>query len=655
MEGLLYKIKIILFCLICLSSYTRGQSDGTPKYVETPVGTVVGKISESSNTDGLQVYEFLGIPYAEPPTGNMRFRAPVYPSNSTTGFVNLQVHGRPCYQDKDQLDSLLGNTRFTNDQFTLLSATMDEDCLFLNIYAPNKDEEEENLPVMVFIHGGDFNSGTGSLYKGTELASLRNVIVVTLNYRLGPFGFLYSDQDDLTGNFGLLDQEMALLWVQNNIQSFGGDKHRVTLFGEEAGGSSVHLHLLNTKEKNATLFHRVVIQSASYDDGVWTTQQGIDSFEDFSEKLQASTGDVNATEKLRNDDVVTSQAIFDAAGEWHPVMSDSPSSLMENENFIKKTDVMVGSNSCGGKEIIQPNDDTAWLKNLTYDVISTAFTQKYGTLGGDDVVEKMSKNYLQFYIWFGADHKAASMPFRNSFSTVLYTDQVFETWAQSVAEGISPSCNCSVYKYVFDKNNDETEQNFPLGAALSDELEYLFGYSRQDGLLTQRIMNAWTNFAATGDPNSATEYSDQVTSWPSYVTGGDCLGETEVRIGSSGIIRLNSDHVTSRTWKFWELFYDTLGFSCSANNSTILNDSDDVELIEADSCDETVGELIGLEGMSNDTAAILLIVFWCISGVFVLLCIIMTCCYCQLKRKVEKTMKKIKKDRKGKDNFSYKL
>lgn len=140
-----------------------------------------------------------------------------------------------------------------------------EDCLFLNVWAPPSATPADTLPVMVFIHGGAFVTGAGSspLYDGAYLAAVGNVVVVTLNYRLGPLGFLYlgkSYGQGTTGNYGLLDQQQALTWVQTNISAFGGDPKKVTVFGESAGAMSVGLHLFSIPTSK-TLFRAAIMES----------------------------------------------------------------------------------------------------------------------------------------------------------------------------------------------------------------------------------------------------------------------------------------------------------------------------------------------------------------------------------------------------------
>jgi len=184
-----------------------------------------------------------GIRYAEPPVGNLRFRVPE--PRDLEGDIDATKFGSVCVQ---------------NDK------TGSEDCLFLNVFLPEDAEPGDDLPVMVWIHGGALIQGASSV-PGYDLPALvkRGVIVVTINYRLNAFGFLpHPALEDATGNFGLKDQALALEWVQEYISDFGGDPGNVTIFGESAGGHSVLSLLVNAPTIPATLFHKAIVQSGSY-------------------------------------------------------------------------------------------------------------------------------------------------------------------------------------------------------------------------------------------------------------------------------------------------------------------------------------------------------------------------------------------------------
>jgi len=179
-------------------------------------------------SEGFTYYEFIGIPYAQPPVGKLRFRPPV-PADKWDGIMEAVNQSSKCIQT-DGGDKVGGS----------------EDCLYLNIYTKSMDKISKKLPVMIWIHGGGFTDGAAKDYASTTLID-KDVIVVTINYRLGGFGFLTFGNDEISGNMGLRDQAEAIEWVRNNIDFVGGDSNKITIFGISAGGISVHAHVLSPK------------------------------------------------------------------------------------------------------------------------------------------------------------------------------------------------------------------------------------------------------------------------------------------------------------------------------------------------------------------------------------------------------------------------
>ena len=196
---------------------------------------------------GLPVNVFLGIPFAQSPTKDLRFEPPSTTPRPWSGIKSFTKPSNWCVQPES------GNL------FDASDAVFDEDCLYLNVYTPGNVTSSSKLAVMVWIHGGGFFMGSGIEHDGAMLASQQQIVVVTLNYRLGVLGFLNIPGTTTTGNYGLLDQVAALQWVRYNIESFGGDPEMVTTFGESAGAASVSLHVLSPLSKG--LFKRAISES----------------------------------------------------------------------------------------------------------------------------------------------------------------------------------------------------------------------------------------------------------------------------------------------------------------------------------------------------------------------------------------------------------
>ncbi|XP_066288307.1 putative inactive carboxylesterase 4 [Branchiostoma lanceolatum] len=226
--------------------------------VQTQFGAVRGKYVEEGVI-------FLGLPFAVPSVGELRWKPPaVYNTSWAPAVRDGTLPGPTCRQPK------CGPTYNDVQHICNRDAnrTQSEDCLYLNIFAPESalNSTVTPLPVLFWIHGRNYRIGTGAalVYDGRFLANKTQTVVVTINYRLGAFGFLETGEgeDDAKGNFGLLDQLEALAWVQENIGSFGGDKNKVTIFGQSAGSDSVATHMISNK--TVGLFKQAIMMSIPF-------------------------------------------------------------------------------------------------------------------------------------------------------------------------------------------------------------------------------------------------------------------------------------------------------------------------------------------------------------------------------------------------------
>ncbi|XP_051167922.1 esterase SG1-like [Leptopilina boulardi] len=211
-------------------------------------GIVEGVILRTKNRRDFSA--FIGIPYGEPPVGELRFSSPV-PIKKWVGTYLADNENFQIKCPQFDSDEVIGQ----------------EDCLYLNVFTPLtkfnlSNPNDSRFPVMLWIHGGAFVFGSNSFNEyGPKYFLDKDIVLVTINYRLGVFGFLTTADLVAPGNFGLKDQILALKWVQNNIESFGGDKNKVTLFGESAGGMSISFHTLSDASNG--LFHQYILQSGN--------------------------------------------------------------------------------------------------------------------------------------------------------------------------------------------------------------------------------------------------------------------------------------------------------------------------------------------------------------------------------------------------------
>jgi para-nitrobenzyl esterase len=251
-----------------LTSCGSSDSPSDPSVVQTEQGAARGTVISG-------VSEFLGLPYAAAPVGQLRWKPPATPA-AYAGTYDASIMRSQCIQGISS------------------AATGSEDCLYLNIYRPSNVTSTAALPVIFAIHGGGFENGSGAFIDGTSLAKNYNVIVVAINYRLNALGFLAhpaltaEDDQHASGNYGLLDQNAALSWVKRNIAAFGGDPNNVTITGDSAGGISVFAHLASSI--SAGLFAKAAPQSGGVTRVQATLAQGEADGVSFTSQWGCSTG-----------------------------------------------------------------------------------------------------------------------------------------------------------------------------------------------------------------------------------------------------------------------------------------------------------------------------------------------------------------------------
>lgn len=252
---------IVVAIVVVRSSFTLSIPFGKP-LVETKYGMITGKTTHFSdeNSDIKYVNTFLGIPYASPPVNGLRFKPPKPPAAWKPTIYNATYFRNVCAQVRS--DYFKNSIRLVWPDFTW-EKDSGEDCLYLNVFAPARNATNTSrqlYPVIMFIHGGSYVYGTTARHTTPgEVLPRWGVVLVTIQYRLGAFGFLSTGDENARGNWGMLDQVQALQWIQENIQAFGGDTNSVTILGVSSGGASVGLHLLSPLSKG--LFHRAIAES----------------------------------------------------------------------------------------------------------------------------------------------------------------------------------------------------------------------------------------------------------------------------------------------------------------------------------------------------------------------------------------------------------
>ncbi|XP_028397988.1 cholinesterase-like [Dendronephthya gigantea] len=315
-----FVVVIFLLCEPFLISANQGE------VIQTQSGLIRGKIQSSSLAE-VKVQKFLNIPYAEPPVGELRFQKP-QPKKPWNGTLNTTEDIIACIQPERP------------------GLTLTEDCLILNVWTPFP--RPKNASVMVWIHGGAFRFGSSGEYPGTNFVAVGGVILVTINYRLTALGFLATGDDRIKGNLGLYDQRLALKWVKDNIEYFGGNSNSITLFGESAGGASVSAHTVS--KGSWEYFDKAIFQSGNMlmPWAIMTDTQTKGGLRWFLEKVKCSDDD-NLIECLRNVSVDTWKRISNRKDFWTvwtgPIVdkefiTDQPKKIWESGN-VKKQDVIL--------------------------------------------------------------------------------------------------------------------------------------------------------------------------------------------------------------------------------------------------------------------------------------------------------------------------
>jgi para-nitrobenzyl esterase len=483
-------IAAILAAAIVLFGAPSSGASSAPQ-VKTDSGAVEGK-----QVDG--VTAFLGIPYAAPPVGDLRWKPPA-PAAKWSGIRKATEFGDHCLQGK-----VFGDMNFRD-------AAGSEDCLFLNVWVPGKTSAAK-LPVMVWIYGGGFVAGSTSEARqdGTHLAQ-QGVVVLSMNYRLGIFGFFVHPElaresgRNASGNYGLLDQLAALHWVHENIAAFGGDPNNVTIFGESAGSFSVSAQMASPLAKG--LFQKAIGESGG---AFFSGGLSFDPLKEREEKDVKAVSDKFGVTKLAELRAIPAQKLLDA---FSPPQSRGfdfgpdvdgyflPESVPALFAAGKQNDMplLAGWNHDEGSFEIafSPQKPTA-------DSLKATAQKEFG----DKAAE-----FLRLYPSDTGDHVL-----RSALDFAGDRFIAFSTWEWM--ESQTKTGKQPIYRYRFDLGPPSADPKAPQFAYHSAEIEYVFGqldskagvpWRPEDRQLSEQMQKYWANFARRGDPNGP-----GLPKWPVY-------------------------------------------------------------------------------------------------------------------------------------------
>jgi para-nitrobenzyl esterase len=512
---------ILLVVLLLATACARGDGETAPSpprppadpaVVQTASGAVRGVVAPDYRL-------FAGIPYAAPPVGPLRWKPPA-PALPWPGVRDATHPGPRCMQDTSDLE---------------MGRKTSEDCLTLNVWTPPQSDKKR--AVMVWIHGGAFINGSSGIYNSRWLSTRGDVVVVTLNYRLGALGFLAHPSlgpGGTVGNYGLSDQQAALRWVHDNIANFGGDPDAVTIAGESAGAMSVCDHLVAPGSEG--LFRAAIMQSGPCQAQVRLSDAERDSL-DYARA--AGCGDVRTAaaclralpaDKLRKpvwyyhigDDALSGPVTGTTVLPVDPMAAIA-------EGQAAKVPVLIGSN----------HDEFTLFVALQYLRLKTAYTEaQYPQLlaqtFGPDAAAVAARYPLQRY--------DGDVPLAYSAAV---TDGVFACIADRVAEGTAK--NASTYVYEFNDRGAPAPDPlrslpFPVGASHSLELRYLFDIGgapkldQDQQVLSDQMLDAWSQFVRDGNPGA---------DWPAF---GSDEKRMSLQPGGNGV---ETDFDQTHQCPFW--------------------------------------------------------------------------------------------------------
>lgn len=522
-------VRLLLISSACLALSACG-GPSTPPAVEASKRTIdSGEIVGSHST--YDTYQWLGIPYAEAPVAALRWQPPQNKKPIPTLLKALQ-HGPACSQSSDGTGSTVESNNGIGGS---------EDCLYLNVYGPKQAATAEaKKPVMVWVHGGSNTHGSADMYNGSRLAAENGVVVVTINYRLGAFGWfdhpaLKQDGDALnnSGNFGTLDIIKSLQWVKNNIAVFGGDPSNVTLFGESAGAFDTLSLMQSPLAKD--LFHRAISESG----GLWYTPKSEARNYHDAKKAGSKYSSVEIELILRQqdgsatsrDEAKTQVVALDMQARADYLRGKSQADFMAAYGFYgeQKPDMPLVFQD--GTVISSGDPIARFAKPKKYNAVPLIIGSNRDEikLYYYDNPKYVNKRFGLFPVIKNQDYYDARAEAHSKRWKYTGVDQIAEAIALGNQAAKKPA-NVWAYRFDWDEQAQPMWVDLPklLGASHGMEIPFVFGFTDTSGLfdpaysdnnkpgreaLSKSIRGFWTHFALQGKPEATPLL------WPAWQTG----------------------------------------------------------------------------------------------------------------------------------------
>uniref|UniRef100_G1SDM4 carboxylesterase n=1 Tax=Oryctolagus cuniculus TaxID=9986 RepID=G1SDM4_RABIT len=492
------RLGAIVCGLLLLLDPGHGQDSASP-IRNTHTGQVRGSLVHVEGTDA-GVHTFLGIPFAKPPVGPLRF-APPEPAEAWSGVRDGTSHPAMCLQNLAMMGQGVLQLNLTPP-----SIPITEDCLYLSIYSPAHAREGSDLAVMVWIHGGALAVGMASMYDSSALAAFEDVVVVTIQYRLGVLGFFSTGVQYATGISGYLDQVAALRWVQQNIAHFGGNPGRVTIFGVSAAGTSVSSHVLSPMSQG--LFHGAIMESGG-GPALLPTTHGCASPCVVPLQVVANLsgcGQVDSETLVRclqaksEEEMLAITQVGHGGGVFLP---RHPEELLASDDFHPVPSIIGVNNDEYGWVIPKVSAHIELLPSLP----PLPLGQMLPPALGDQLMDE--------YMGSNEDPKTLMAQFQE-----MMADAMFVMPALRVAH--FQRSHAPVYFYEFQHRPSFTKDLRPphVRADHGDEFVFVFRsfffgnkvpLTEEEELLSRRVMKYWANFARNRNPNG-----EGLPHWPVF-------------------------------------------------------------------------------------------------------------------------------------------
>ncbi|XP_073237031.1 neuroligin-4, X-linked-like [Porites lutea] len=528
--------------------------------VSTKYGDIEGLVTSYPNASGpfKSVSKFLGVPFSAPPTGELRFKAPQPPKEWKPKVYSAKTHGSVCLQPK-LFENLI--EAFTSN------FTFSEDCLYLDIYSPNISL---SLPVMVYIHGGGYLMGTAIIFP-SDILALQGVVVVIIQYRLGPFGFLTTGDSAAPGNYGMLDQVEALKWVKENIENFGGNPSKVTIFGESAGGTSVGLHLLSPLSRD--LFHQAIPESGVdlSPFAIQPTSFGLRFTKELARKLNCGSSDHSAMvscmrRKTASDMQRAAESIkfgFVNYIYWAPVVDknflhDTPQVLRKKGEF-KQVPLIITFTSNEGATFLgdMVNNSLGLMESVDNGVSPTLFKSFLTKFAQVQNSRKKNADLLADaleFMYTPWPDNSNTYALRSGLVDVI-GDNLFVAPSHKVADVHGQVAPVYLYEFAHRGKSSLVVRAEWMGVVHAENIPFDFGvpflpkfsphYSQADRNVSLFIMTMYANFARSGDP------SVSGVTWEKY----NSSHRAYLKVDTSPKLKASFN---SRRMSFWNNYYPKL-------------------------------------------------------------------------------------------------